>query len=157
MLVYDVNTPKSFESLSSWIDEFLVQASPRNPESFPFVVLGNKIDVDKSKRMVRGVVSLLQDKSWNEPISGHAVYSSRRLLSRCRKDALSSSAKAREVSRCLKLRLKKLSTSNKRSKLLQRTPWLWKPTSSYTGSWRGFARLFIHETIIIIIHCFTVT
>lgn len=53
VLVYDVNTPKSFESLSSWIDEFLVQASPRNPESFPFVVLGNKIDVDESKRMVR--------------------------------------------------------------------------------------------------------
>ncbi|GAB5592425.1 Rab GTPase ypt7 [Umbelopsis nana] len=52
VLVYDVNTPKSFESLSSWIDEFLVQASPRNPESFPFVVLGNKIDVDESKRMV---------------------------------------------------------------------------------------------------------
>ncbi|CAM0134991.1 unnamed protein product [Umbelopsis sp. WA50703] len=45
VLCYDVNTPKSFESLSSWIDEFLIQASPRNPESFPFVVLGNKIDV----------------------------------------------------------------------------------------------------------------
>ncbi|KAI8577460.1 hypothetical protein K450DRAFT_251758 [Umbelopsis ramanniana AG] len=52
VLVYDVNTPKSFESLSSWVDEFLVQASPRNPDSFPFVVLGNKIDVDESKRMV---------------------------------------------------------------------------------------------------------
>ncbi|KAH8549544.1 ras family-domain-containing protein [Umbelopsis sp. PMI_123] len=52
VLVYDVNTPKSFDSLSSWVDEFLVQASPRNPDSFPFVVLGNKIDVDESKRMV---------------------------------------------------------------------------------------------------------
>ncbi|KAI8977221.1 rab small monomeric GTPase [Mycotypha africana] len=52
VLVYDVNNNKSYESLSQWHDEFLVQASPRDPENFPFVVLGNKIDVDESKRMV---------------------------------------------------------------------------------------------------------
>lgn len=37
MLVYDVNNSKSFEALDSWRDEFLIQASPRDPESFPFV------------------------------------------------------------------------------------------------------------------------
>ena len=37
MLVYDVNNSKSFEALDSWRDEFLVQAGPRDPESFPFV------------------------------------------------------------------------------------------------------------------------
>jgi len=37
VLVYDVNNPKSFENLDSWRDEFLIQASPRDPESFPFV------------------------------------------------------------------------------------------------------------------------
>ncbi|KAL8785506.1 MAG: hypothetical protein Q9213_003332 [Squamulea squamosa] len=52
VLVYDVNNSKSFDTLDSWRDEFLVQASPRDPENFPFVVLGNKIDVDDSKRMV---------------------------------------------------------------------------------------------------------
>jgi len=52
VLVYDVNNPKSFENLDSWRDEFLIQASPRDPESFPFVVLGNKIDVEESKRMI---------------------------------------------------------------------------------------------------------
>ena len=52
MLVYDVNNSKSFETLDSWRDEFLIQASPRDPESFPFVVLGNKIDVEDSKRMI---------------------------------------------------------------------------------------------------------
>jgi hypothetical protein len=36
-LVYDVNNSKSFEALDSWRDEFLIQASPRDPESFPFV------------------------------------------------------------------------------------------------------------------------
>ena len=52
VLVYDVNNVKSFETLDSWRDEFLIQASPRDPENFPFVVLGNKIDIDESKRMV---------------------------------------------------------------------------------------------------------
>ncbi|ORX47501.1 hypothetical protein DM01DRAFT_1140866 [Hesseltinella vesiculosa] len=51
VLVYDVNNNKSYESLGQWHDEFLVQASPRDPDNFPFVVLGNKVDVDESKRM----------------------------------------------------------------------------------------------------------
>ena len=29
-----------------------IQASPHDPENFPFVVLGNKIDMEDSKRMV---------------------------------------------------------------------------------------------------------
>ncbi|KAK2870591.1 Ypt/Rab-type GTPase Rab7 [Arthroderma sp. PD_2] len=52
VLVYDVNNSKSFETLDSWRDEFLIQANLRDPDSFPFVVLGNKIDVEESKRMI---------------------------------------------------------------------------------------------------------
>jgi Ras-related protein Rab-7A len=52
VLVYDVNSPKSFETLDSWRDEFLIQASPRDPESFPFVVLGNKIDLGDERRVI---------------------------------------------------------------------------------------------------------
>jgi len=52
VLVFDVNNVKSFETLDSWRDEFLIQASPRDPEHFPFVVLGNKVDVEDTKRMV---------------------------------------------------------------------------------------------------------
>lgn len=37
VLVYDVNNSKSFEALDSWRDEFLIQASPRDPPNFPFV------------------------------------------------------------------------------------------------------------------------
>lgn len=37
VLVYDVNNAKSFEALDSWRDEFLIQASPRDPLNFPFV------------------------------------------------------------------------------------------------------------------------
>jgi len=46
VLVYDVTSPNSFKSLDSWRDEYLIQASPRSPENFPFVVIGNKIDLD---------------------------------------------------------------------------------------------------------------
>ncbi|KAI9218619.1 P-loop containing nucleoside triphosphate hydrolase protein [Blastocladiella britannica] len=52
VLTYDVSNSKSFDSLSSWHDEFLQQGSPANPETFPFVVLGNKVDVEDSKRQV---------------------------------------------------------------------------------------------------------
>jgi len=46
VLVFDVNVAKTFENLDSWRDEFLIQAGPRDPDNFPFVVLGNKIDLD---------------------------------------------------------------------------------------------------------------
>uniref|UniRef100_A0A5S6QXA6 Ras-related protein Rab-7a n=1 Tax=Trichuris muris TaxID=70415 RepID=A0A5S6QXA6_TRIMR len=46
VLVFDVTNPNSFKSLDSWRDEFLIQASPRDPENFPFIVLGNKIDLE---------------------------------------------------------------------------------------------------------------
>lgn len=52
LLVYDVNHQKSFEDLESWRDEFLLQASPKDPENFPFVILANKVDVEPSKRQV---------------------------------------------------------------------------------------------------------
>lgn len=41
VLVYDITNPKSFESLDSWRDEFLMQGNPKDPENFPFIVLGN--------------------------------------------------------------------------------------------------------------------
>ena len=55
--MYDVNSSKSFETLDSWRDEFLIQASPHDPENFPFVVLGNKIDMEENKRQVRWLLN----------------------------------------------------------------------------------------------------
>ncbi|KAI6183376.1 hypothetical protein M3Y97_00482700 [Aphelenchoides bicaudatus] len=51
VLTYDITNSNSFKSLETWRDEFLVQASPRDPENFPFVLLGNKID-NEAKRAV---------------------------------------------------------------------------------------------------------
>lgn len=52
MLVYDITDLRSLETLASWRDEFLVAATPRDPDSFPFIVLGNKIDVTDKAREV---------------------------------------------------------------------------------------------------------
>ncbi|KAB1209055.1 Ras-related protein Rab7 [Morella rubra] len=61
VLVYDVNVMKSFDNLNNWREEFLIQASPSDPENFPFVVLGNKIDVDGGNSRV---VSEKKAKAW---------------------------------------------------------------------------------------------
>eukprot|EP01102_Stenamoeba_stenopodia_P016717 TRINITY_DN586_c0_g1_i1.p1 TRINITY_DN586_c0_g1~~TRINITY_DN586_c0_g1_i1.p1 ORF type:complete len:211 (-),score=39.37 TRINITY_DN586_c0_g1_i1:279-911(-) len=44
MIVFDVTVARSFENIESWMSEFLIQCNPRDPEHFPFVVVGNKID-----------------------------------------------------------------------------------------------------------------
>eukprot|EP01120_Amphizonella_sp_Union-15-10_P000514 TRINITY_DN10522_c0_g1_i1.p1 TRINITY_DN10522_c0_g1~~TRINITY_DN10522_c0_g1_i1.p1 ORF type:complete len:222 (-),score=43.26 TRINITY_DN10522_c0_g1_i1:35-646(-) len=46
VLVFDVNNFNSFEHLDSWRDDFLVHASPKEADVFPFVVLGNKVDLE---------------------------------------------------------------------------------------------------------------
>ncbi|KAJ8450457.1 hypothetical protein Cgig2_002142 [Carnegiea gigantea] len=71
VLVYDVNVMKSFDDLNRWREEFLLQielccnvklqASPHDPENFPFVVLGNKIDMDGGNSRV---VSAKKAKAW---------------------------------------------------------------------------------------------
>ncbi|KAG1330392.1 putative ras-related protein Rab7 [Cocos nucifera] len=61
VLVYDVNVMKSFDNLNNWREEFLIQASPSDPENFPFVVLGNKVDVDGGNSRV---VSEKKARAW---------------------------------------------------------------------------------------------
>ncbi|WZY73301.1 hypothetical protein YC2023_012154 [Brassica napus] len=61
VLVYDVNSMKSFDNLNNWREEFLIQASPSDPENFPFVVIGNKVDVDGGNSRV---VSEKKAKAW---------------------------------------------------------------------------------------------
>jgi Ras-related protein Rab-7A len=51
VLCYDVTDNKSFDDLDSWMEEFLIQASPRNQDTFPFVVLGNKSDLEANRQV----------------------------------------------------------------------------------------------------------
>jgi hypothetical protein len=49
-----LSNPKSFETLDIWKKNFLENAAPDKPESFPFILIGNKTDIrsmedDKAK------------------------------------------------------------------------------------------------------------
>ncbi|XP_039071246.1 ras-related protein Rab7-like [Hibiscus syriacus] len=61
VLVYDVNVIKSFDNLDNWHEEFLKQANPTDPKTFPFILLGNKIDLDGGNSRV---VSETKAKDW---------------------------------------------------------------------------------------------
>jgi len=63
VLVYDVTNPNSFKSLDSWRDEFLIQAPPRDPENFPFVVLGNKVDLENRAVSTKRAQTWCQSKT----------------------------------------------------------------------------------------------
>ncbi|XP_062039214.1 ras-related protein Rab-9A [Lepus europaeus] len=45
LLTFGLDDAQSFRNLGSWRREFLHYADVREPERFPFVVLGNKLDV----------------------------------------------------------------------------------------------------------------
>ena len=58
-LVYDITNPKSFESLDGWRKGFVENASPQDPDKFPFILIGNKLDKESDRR-----VSVEEAKEW---------------------------------------------------------------------------------------------
>ncbi|XP_003729379.1 ras-related protein Rab-9A-like [Strongylocentrotus purpuratus] len=52
MLTYGVDDRQSFHNLTMWKKEFLYYADIADGENFPFVLLGNKVDVESDKRQV---------------------------------------------------------------------------------------------------------
>ncbi|XP_055324118.1 ras-related protein rab7-like [Sitodiplosis mosellana] len=46
LMVFDVTDANSLKNLETWRDIFLVQANPPDADSFPFVIVGNKIDLE---------------------------------------------------------------------------------------------------------------
>jgi len=53
-LVYDVTNPLSFEHLMNWRQIFMNKSAPKEPQTFPFLVIGNKVDLE-DKRQVSGM------------------------------------------------------------------------------------------------------
>jgi len=47
LLVYAVDDVESFKNLAMWRKEFLYYADVREKDNFPFILLGNKIDVNE--------------------------------------------------------------------------------------------------------------
>ena len=68
VLVYDITKPKSFDSLSNWQEEFLIQAGPRDPDNFPFVLLGNMVDKADERRVSEEKAQKWCKKDKEEPI-----------------------------------------------------------------------------------------
>ena len=135
VVCFDVNNSKSFENLDIWREEFLVQASPRDPDNFPFVVLGNKIDMEESKRQVR-----LRNSQNLYPHVNLCVFCGRACgqdaerfgSCRFRRSGRRPGASPKEASLTLKQVQKKPSMSSKRSRQSPRAPYFRKPRLSYT-------------------------
>lgn len=70
VLVYDVNVHKSFDSLKNWREEFIKQTDIPDPTKFPFVVVGNKIDVDGGANRAIGEKVA---KEWCESIKSGGI------------------------------------------------------------------------------------
>ncbi|KAG8519783.1 Ras-related protein Rab-9A [Galemys pyrenaicus] len=47
LLTFSVDDSQSFQNLSNWKKEFIYYADVKEPESFPFVILGNKVDINE--------------------------------------------------------------------------------------------------------------
>lgn len=50
IIVYDVTNPESFEHVLNWQHEFIDKADLKDPSTYPFILIGNKIDsIDERK------------------------------------------------------------------------------------------------------------
>lgn len=56
ILLFDLHNPKTFYNLESWIDEFLINCNPRDPDNFPFMIIGNKMDLCNRGTMINDTI-----------------------------------------------------------------------------------------------------
>ena len=64
ILVFDITGSKSFESIENWRKEFLNQLNPKNPETYPFILLGNKCDkIDERKSEISKIKQYCENKN----------------------------------------------------------------------------------------------
>ena len=48
-LCYDITNAQSFEQLEKWREGFIENAGPSDPDTFPFVCIGNKLDLEPER------------------------------------------------------------------------------------------------------------
>ena len=51
MLVFDLTDPESFKKLDYWKKLFLKHGNVNDAENFPFVVVGNKSDLENERKV----------------------------------------------------------------------------------------------------------
>jgi len=69
ILVYDVNIAKSWEHVENWRNEFIMEVGIPDPHNFPFVVVGNKMDLRTEM-----VVSDAEVQQWCEAHGNIPLY-----------------------------------------------------------------------------------
>ena len=61
ILVYDITNRKSFENLENWREEYIIQVNQQDPINYPFIVIGNKTDLEDKR-----AVSEREARNWCE-------------------------------------------------------------------------------------------
>lgn len=69
MIVYDITSLSSFNGVNKWKDEFLLHANASNPDAFPFVLIGNKADMEGERK-----VAASKAAQWCKENGGLAYY-----------------------------------------------------------------------------------
>ncbi|ORX51754.1 hypothetical protein BCR36DRAFT_369666 [Piromyces finnis] len=49
IIVYDVTNPDSFKNVLSWEEEFINKADLKDPSTYPFILVGNKTDIEDER------------------------------------------------------------------------------------------------------------
>eukprot|EP01084_Bolivina_argentea_P114727 204204_1 len=62
ILVYDITSQESFNRISTWRENFLQQSNPENPSEFPFLLFGNKCDLDQQRQVSTEQVTAYANK-----------------------------------------------------------------------------------------------
>lgn len=52
LLTFALDSRNSFDNLATWRKEFIFYADVNDPETFPFVVIGNKVDIQHEQRQI---------------------------------------------------------------------------------------------------------
>ncbi|XP_062866631.1 ras-related protein Rab-9A [Trichomycterus rosablanca] len=68
LLTFGVDDAQSFHNLSHWRKEFTYYADVKEPETFPFIVLGNKVDVTERQ------VTSEEAQAWCRDNGGHSYF-----------------------------------------------------------------------------------
>jgi Ras-related protein Rab-7A len=48
-LVFDLSNKASFDKVENWREQFIENCAPKDTDSFPFVLIGNKSDLAEPK------------------------------------------------------------------------------------------------------------
>ncbi len=70
VLVYDITDQQSFNHLGSWRDKFLANVAPKSAEGAAFVVLGNKSDDEKKRKVHPQTMSTGLEGEGNQMVPG---------------------------------------------------------------------------------------